>query len=170
MIRTAQVISCAVDDGAAMVQLDGVDSCQRCSRGEGCGAQLALLNNAAPCFKVHCNTGLTVVPGQSVSVEIDEQGSGWLWFVFGAYGLPLAGMLLFTAAGSVFLHSSSAYATSASLLMSELIIVAMALIGLAAGVMVWRRVAARVLAGVEHSLCLSSARIVAIHSVAGSKT
>ena len=89
---------------------------------------------------------------QQVLVDISDQGSAWLWPVFGAYGLPLAGMILATAV-------VSALSTPAS---AEFLHLIAAIGGLWAGIWVWRRISLRVLTSVERSLCLQSARIVGV--------
>ena len=103
--------------------------------------------------------GLPVSDGQKVIVDIDEHGSDWLWSVSGAYGLPLAGLLLATGLATAFTGSDSARLTA---MQAELAVVLGALGGLAGGIFAWRTMASRVLTCVARSLCLQSARIVAI--------
>lgn len=149
--------------GNAVVELDNVSQCLKCSRGEGCGAAIA---GALPGsrqqglrLQVGITTQFAVREGQKVIIDIDEPGAGWLFSVFGAYGLPLAGLLLATGFATVLTDSGSVNGPVTS---AELVVVLSALGGLAGGIFAWRAMASRVLTCVERSLCLQSARIVAI--------
>lgn len=150
MKREARII----DSGAAditLVELDAVSQCQRCSRGEGCGA--AMLDSRQSGIQLWVASDAdpsTLVNGQKVLLEIDEQGSGWLWAVFAAYGCPLVGLMLSTG-------------LSTALGYSELIVAISAAAGLCGGIFAWRQLAPRIIARTCRGLCLQSARIVAMH-------
>ncbi|MFK7857844.1 MAG: SoxR reducing system RseC family protein [Granulosicoccus sp.] len=157
MRRQARVVDTgAGGPGRALVELDTVGQCQRCSRGEGCGAALFDPQQAKIRLWVESDEKSSAFVGQQVMLEIDEQGSGWLWPVFGAYGLPLSGLLVATAASTASTADASDFA--------ELFVVLSALAGLFGGIFAWRQVAPGVLARAERSLCLRSARIVATYS------
>lgn len=149
--------------GKAIVQLDNVSQCLRCSRGQGCGAGISgSLEGPEPQgIQLHAQitNHLPLSEGQQVLIDIDEHGSGWLWSVVGAYGLPLTGLLLATGLATALTASGSGGRADIS---AELVVVLSALSGLAGGIFAWRALASRVLTCVERSLCLQSARIVTI--------
>lgn len=149
--------------GKAVVQLDNVSQCLRCSRGQGCGAGISgSFESSGPRgvqLQARITTRLPLSAGQKVLIDIDEHGSGWLWSVFGAYGLPLTGLLLATGLATALTAPGSGGQADIS---TELVVVLSALSGLAGGIFAWRALASRVLTCVERSLCLQSARIVAI--------
>lgn len=149
--------------GKAVVQLDNVSQCRRCSRGQGCGAAMSgsFESSKPQGVRLHAQitSQLPLSAGQKVLIDIDEHGSGWLWSVFGAYGLPLTGLLLATGLATALTASGSGGRADLS---AELVVVLSALGGLAGGIFAWRALASRVLTCVERSLCLQSARIVAI--------
>lgn len=184
MRRDATVISvdlqrCATDDNQLMacVELEHVSQCLRCSRGQGCGAanQLSSFTEIAdntianPAVApsegksrklqlyVNVEQGTPVEVGQRLVIDIDdeESGSTWLWAVFGAYGLPLVGMLFATGVASALWGG----ADSASRL-AEFRILVSAGAGLFLGILAWRLSSRRLLQMTERSLCLLSARIV----------
>ena len=151
------------DAGHAVVELDNVSQCLKCSRGEGCGAFIAGPYHGSEQQGLRLQVGITaqlpVREGQKVVIDIDEQGAGWLLSVFAAYGLPLAGLLLATGLATVFTGSGSVNGPVTS---AEWVVALSAFGGLAGGIFAWRAIASRVLTCVERSLCLQSARIVAI--------
>ena len=155
MIRTARIVATDIAGATATVQLDDVAACRRCSRGAGCGAQWSATSGSQPLYTVNCAPQLNVKPGQQVTVELDERGSTWLWAVICAYGLPLLSLLMATALGTYLVSPVTS-------MLEEIVIVGTALTGLAGGVFAWRMLSPKVLAGVERSLCLRSARIVPI--------
>ncbi len=164
MRRDATVISIdqqAASNGKtqqrACVELEHVNQCLRCSRGQGCG--VANLSSSKLRLNVGVEQGVDVEVGQRLVIAIDDENSGsaWLWAVLGAYGLPLAGMLLATAAASVLWDKGGADHASRY---AELSIVVSAGAGLFAGLVAWRLSSRRLLQMSERSLCLSSARIV----------
>lgn len=104
---------------------------------------------------VTCKESVHAVAGQNVVLEIDEQGSGWLLAVCAAYGLPLLGLLMLTALATGIAGTASVGA--------ELFIIVSALIGLCGGILAWRQLSPSLLARAERSLCLRSARIVAMY-------
>ena len=167
--------------GAALVELEPISQCARCRRGEGCGSVFFDTPRPGITLRVTQAQALPAITGesstvndmggsvgQSVVIEIeDSESSQWLLPVLGAYGLPLLGMLLATGTlsaltgalqgvNSVELHSYWA----------ELVVLAGAGLGLCGGLFAWRSLSSnylgRVLADAERSLCLQSARIVAI--------
>ena len=75
-----------------MVEVEGVSACQRCARGQGCGA--GIFNQGISPTQIACFTREPVAANQTVDIEIEEASSSWLWLVAGAYGLPLLGLLL----------------------------------------------------------------------------
>ena len=161
MIRHARVVGIEPATGRVAVALDDTSECVRCQRGEGCGqgigAGLLSLNQARVKPQLSCLSEiglneLEVSTDQQVLVDISDQGSAWLWPVFGAYGLPLAGMILATAVLSSLSSPASA----------EILVLLGAVGGLWAGIWAWRRISSRVLTSVERSLCLQSARIVGV--------
>ena len=161
MIRQARVVGIEPATGRIAVALDDTSECIRCQRGEGCGqgigAGLLSLNQTRVQPQLSCLSDvelddIDVCTDQQVLVDLGDQGSGWLWPVFGAYGLPLAGMILATAVISSL--STPAWA--------EFLAILGAIGGLWAGIWAWRRISSRVLISVERSLCLQSARIVGV--------
>ena len=161
MIRQARVVGIEPATGKVAVALDDTSECIRCQRGEGCGqgmgAGLLSLNQARVQPQLSCLSEIElneidVSTHRQVLVDVGERGSGWLWPVFGAYGLPLAGMILATAVLSSV--STPAWA--------ELLALFGAIGGLFAGIWAWRCISSRVLTSVERSLCLQSARIVGV--------
>ena len=155
---------CANESDALLVELDSISQCQRCQSGKGCGAVLADSGQPGVRVRIVKTPNLVVREGSSVLVEIDEQGSDWLWPVFGAYGLPLVGMLVTTGLvstvmGKIMPSSGTGSLTAAA----ELLIVFSAIAGLAGGIFAWRHLTPRALACATRSLCLHSARIVAVN-------
>lgn len=151
MRRQGRIVD--IDGGgpdSALIELDSVSQCLRCSRGEGCGAMMLNSQADGVQFWVTIATERAqLVNGQSVTLEIDDQGSGWLWSVFAAYGLPLMGMLLATALSTL-------------LIGNELLVAVSAVVGLCGGIFAWRQVAPAILSRACRGLCLHSARIVSM--------
>ncbi|MFK7996966.1 MAG: SoxR reducing system RseC family protein [Granulosicoccus sp.] len=164
MKRQAWVVDASAPD-KTLVELDSVNQCQRCSRGEGCGAIMLNSEHSGVQLWVTGSGDTNVMSGQPVLVEIDEQGSGWLLPVFAAYGLPLLGLLCSTMlatalSGNLFRTPAAQGVEPAT---AELFIVLSALAGLCGGIFAWRQLASGILARAERSLCLRSARIVGMH-------
>lgn len=158
MKRQARILACD-GSGKALVEIDSISQCRRCSRAQGCGAGMLATGQTGLQLWINTDKPQRAIPGQAVLVEIDDSGSGWLWPVFGAYGLPLAGLLSLTTVAS-YLTTFMAEPDKLSSAVAELMIVASAAAGLCGGIVAWRRVAPRVLARAERSLCLQTARIV----------
>ncbi|MFK7890336.1 MAG: SoxR reducing system RseC family protein [Granulosicoccus sp.] len=167
MKRQARVVSVDSSDGT-LVEIDSMNQCLRCSRGQGCGAGVFSGNSHALSLQVHSPEQQSLRIGQQVQVEIDESGSQWLWPVFCAYGLPLFGMLLATAVSSFFTNqygfSATAVGTTVgTTVLAELAVMLSAVAGLAGGIFAWHKIAPRALAFAQRGICLHSARIVAIN-------
>lgn len=164
----------ATDGGAVWVEIEGIRACQRCARGQGCGSAILDLQSSA--LHLLCQSDVPVRESQRVTVYINEQDSRWLWFVAGAYGLPLSGLLagamLGTAisalavsqAGTAGLPSETllTLARNPSVIMQDVIVASSAVLGLVGGLFAWRTISRRLRSWVERGLCLDSARIVAI--------
>lgn len=182
MRRDATVISVDLQRSAneveqltACVEIEPMSQCLRCDRGEGCGAaNLALLSTYKGTHSltrlgackptklqlfVNIEQGASVKVGQQLVIDIDDEQSGstWLWAVFGAYGLPLAGMMIATGVASALWGTGGADPASS---LAELRILMSAGAGLFSGLVVWRLTSHRLLQISERSLCLLSARIV----------
>lgn len=158
MIRSARVLSNAEAATKAWVEVQGVSACQRCAKGQGCGA--GIFNHGVSASQVSCFTSEPVLANQTVDIEIQEAGSNWLWLVAGAYGLPLLGLLLGSlSANWVMTHLSPSLPSTVSLSNDAVVAIA-AIVGLAGGLIAWRMLSKTVLARLEKGLCLNSARIV----------
>jgi positive regulator of sigma E activity len=158
VIRSARVISDAQAASKAVVEVEGVNACQRCARGQGCGA--GIFNQGIQTTRLDCFTSVPVSANQTVDIEIEEAGSSWLWLVAGAYGLPLLGLLLASLAASWIMPGLATLQLISESLSEDAIVAVAALLGLAGGVIAWRMLSATVLARLETGLCLNSARIV----------
>ena len=110
-------------------------------------------------LNVRVEPGASVEVGQHLKIDIDDgqAGSTWLWAVFGAYGLPLAGMLIATGGASALWGAGGAVPASS---FAELRVLVSAGAGLFSGIVAWRLFSRRLLQMSEHGLCLLSARIV----------
>ena len=155
MIRQARVVGIEPTNGTVRVVLDEISHCQRCSRGHGCGMRSdqtsgRVAGDSVGNLQLACTSDIMVQADQQVLIEIEEQGSAWLWSVFGAYGLPLLGMILATVLTTAFATSDFA----------EIFVILAAAAGLLAGIWLWRRVSSWALVCADSSLCLQSARIV----------
>lgn len=139
--------------------VESVSACQRCAKGQGCGA--GIFNQGQRPVQLKCYTGESVRQGQQVVIERDSEDSGWLWLVAGAYGLPTVGLIgaSLLAWALVTLVNSSPSVDSVPLPVDAVIALA-ALAGLVGGVCIWRRIAPAAISRVEKDLCLHSARIV----------
>lgn len=164
MKHRAKVLADA--SSTARVQVEGMSACQRCAKGHGCGA--GIFSQGTNSIELECATERPVVRDQLVTIEVDDTGSNWLWLVAGAYGLPTLGMLTATILSSFFLPSA-ALPESATIdnsgLWREAVVAGSALVGLAGGVFAWRYLAPKLVARLNLSLCLQSARIVAIDNL-----
>lgn len=171
MKRTGRIIS--ISPGEALVAIDGLGQCQRCAKGGGCGVGI-FGATAGSEITLNCPTNVELSPTQRVTVTIDEQGNHWLWAVFGAYGLPTLGLLFAALMGAWFVEPMlpqwlaalgfqqlSAMADSSAGLY-DMVTIICAGIGLFGGVIAWRFMAPQALALCQQSLCLHSARIVAV--------
>jgi positive regulator of sigma E activity len=158
VIRSARVISDAQAASKAVVEVQGVSACQRCARGQGCGA--GIFNQGIQATRLHCFTRVPVLANQTVDIEIEEAGSSWLWLVAGAYGLPLLGLLLASFAASWIMPGLARSQLISESLSEDAVVAVAAILGLAGGVIAWRMLSATVLARLETGLCLNSARIV----------
>ena len=157
VIRTARVLRDAQAASKAMVEVEGVSACQRCARGQGCGA--GIFNQGISATQITCFTRESVVKNQAVDIEIEEAGSSWLWLVAGSYGLPLLGLLMASLVATWVMPTIGKSALFQPL--SEDVLVAIAaLLGLSGGVIAWRMLSTTVIARLETGLCLNSARIV----------
>lgn len=160
MRREATLVS--VDTaGHAVVELDPVSQCLRCSRGQGCGAAIAgafgVAGEQGVRLTIQQADSARFKAQQKVLVEIDEQGSGWLMAVFGAYGLPLAGLLMASALATAFIESGMSHLSPG---LKDLLVLLSAIAGLGGGIFASRTLESHVLACAGRSLCLQSARIV----------
>jgi len=147
--------------GRAVVVLAPVSQCLRCNRGQGCGAAIAgafgVAGEQGVRLTIHQADSARFKAQQKVLVEIDEQGSGWLLAVFGAYGLPLAGLLVTSALATAFIEFSMSHLSPN---LKDLLVLLCAIAGLAGGIFASRVLESRLLACAGLSLCLQSARIV----------
>lgn len=158
MIRSARVLNDAQAASKALVEIEGLSACQRCARGQGCGA--GIFNQGIQATQLACFTSVSVAANQTVDIEIEEAGSSWLWLVAGAYGLPLLGLLLASLSASWAVQSASASSLFNQPFSEDALVAIAALVGLAGGVIAWRMLSTTVLARLETGLCLNSARIV----------
>jgi positive regulator of sigma E activity len=157
VIRTARVLNDAQAASKAMVEVEGVSACQRCARGQGCGA--GIFNQGISPTQIACFTREPVAANQTVDIEIEEAGSSWLWLVAGAYGLPLLGLLL---ASLITTWAMPTIGTSLLVksLSEDVLVAIAALLGLSGGVIAWRMLSTTLVARLETGLCLNTARIV----------
>ena len=158
MIRSARVLNNAQAASKVLVEVDGVSACQRCARGNGCGA--GIFNHGVQASRLACFTSEWVSADQRVEIEIEEADSSWLWLVAGAYGLPLLGMLLASVVANWILPTLATSLTINEYLSDDGVVAIAALLGLAGGIIAWRMLATTVLERLESGLCLNSARIV----------
>jgi len=164
--RQGRIVACD-GSGKILVELDSIGQCCRCSRGQGCGA--GMLDTGQTGLQIWVSDGKPSQArlGKAVLLEIDEHGSGWLLPVFGAYGLPLLGLLLSTMLATfiaTFMANSQITPEASGKLLStvaELSIILSAAAGLCGGIVAWRQLAPGVLARAERHLCFQTARIVA---------
>jgi len=151
-----------VSSGSTRVALQQSTSCERCSQAGGCIA--GLVDDSSVCSALHisCVTDFPVREGQSVIVEIEENGSGWLWSVLGAVGIQLFSMLLAGATASVVTARIGTTAGETPGAAAELSIALAAALGLAGGIFAWRLIAPLALERAQRSFFLHTARIVTI--------
>ena len=164
MQHSAQVAAdCVVSAGVdrlVPVILNKTAACHQCARGSGCGAGLLTLGQRG--VELQCRTDQSVSRGQRVMIELDEPDSHWLLVVLLAFGLPLLGLGFGMAAGS-----GSAIALSIADT-AEWPAASGAVIGLAGGVLAWRKIAPILDQRMSTGLCDNAARIVNICSDASS--
>ena len=161
MRHQARVLQDAIAGSTATVALEGVSACQRCARGEGCGA--GLFNQQGQPVHVDCQTPLTVLAEQSVIIEHEDGDASWLWAVAGAYGLPTLGLLLACLLATLLLPIEPASETRfGGAAPRDWLIGVSSLAGLAGGLIAWRKLAPLILARIRTGPCLQSARIVAV--------
>ena len=158
VIRSARVLGDAQAASKVLVEVEGVSACQRCARGQGCGA--GIFNQGTQATRLNCFTTVQVSANQTVDIEIEEAGSSWLWLVAGAYGLPLLGLLLASLAASWTMPGAATFLMFSEPLADDAVVGVAALLVLAGGVIAGRMLSATVLARLETGLCLNSARIV----------
>jgi len=77
--RSARVVRDAPAASKVLVEVEGASACQRCARGHGCGA--GIFNQGISATQIACFTTQSVLANQTVDIEIEETGSGWLWLV-----------------------------------------------------------------------------------------
>ena len=153
MRHRARVLQDAPAKAQVLVEIDQINHCARCAKGQGCGALAAsaLAIGGDSAVQLHCQTRFKVNQGQPVVVEFDENDdSRWLWLVLGAYGLPLAGLLTATALTAFILPAGQQNWAQA----------VAALLGMGSGLGLWRLMSARVESRLETGLCLQRGRIV----------
>ncbi|MFK8077968.1 MAG: SoxR reducing system RseC family protein [Granulosicoccus sp.] len=165
MRRNARVISNAVASGQVLVEVEGVSACQRCAKGQGCGA--GIFNHGIQAARIECHTPISLSENQQVEIEIDDSGSQWLWLVAGAYGLPLLGMFGFSLLTWLSVKDSSQPTLFNVSLTSDSLVAIAAFMGLSGGLIAWRGLSAYVLPRFETGLCMQSARIVSEKSSSG---
>lgn len=120
--------------------------------------------------RLHCTTQLDdharlAQVGQQVLVEIDndDDSSSWLWLVFGTYGLPLLCMFVATAFATFLTEQTQPVVqVDATSGVAELIVLLAAVSGLCGGFFIWRSLLPYAQSLAQQSLCLQSARIVAV--------
>jgi len=157
----ARVLQDATAGTSAWVSLDGVSACQRCANGQGCGA--GLFNQGSRPVQFECYTSDAVLAEQAVVVEHEDGGSGWLWMVGGAYGLPTVSMLAACLLADAFLPGSSSSGSVPSVPGArEWLTGLLSLAGLAGGVIAWRSLTPFMMGWAQTGPCLQSARIVAV--------
>lgn len=108
-----------------LVELHPASSCQRCARGEGCGAGLLASASQPVQLVVHDRLGAKV--GQWVQIE-GSSDPNWLRVVASAYGLPTLGLL----SGAILPRMIGVEA--------EWVAVSGAAIGLCCSILLWQRV------------------------------
>jgi len=159
--RQALVLEQA-SSGSALVALQQSTSCERCRQAGGCVARFVDDTSVCSALHIACATDIPVREGQHVIVEIEENGSGWLWTVFGAFGIPLFFMLLACATASFLTARVGITAGEAPGAAAELSIALASALGLAGGIFAWRFIAPLALGRAQRSFFLHSARIVSI--------
>lgn len=145
-----------------MVEVEGVSACQRCAQGQGCGA--GIFAQGIQPSQLSCFTSVRLSASQSVDIEIEEADSSWLWLVVGAYGLPLMGVLVASLTANWAAPILSGSRVLGGTVSVDGVVAIAALLGLAGGVIAWRKLSPTVLARLQTGLCLNSARIVNVSS------
>ena len=167
MKRSATIVAVDPQQGT-LVELNDVSQCRLCDSGQGCGATLLRTPGKGVTLWINNDRSGSVsardlAPGQSVNLAFEDQGSAWLLPVAAAYALPLAGMILATllATGITtgLAPGAGIFPVSQSIAV-ELIVASSAGGGLIFGIVLWRKISARLFQRVERGLCLDSARIV----------
>jgi sigma-E factor negative regulatory protein RseC len=115
----------SVVDGHATVSVDTAAACARCAAGKGCGAGLLAGSDRSRLIDVELGPGLDVRPGDEVVLTLEP--SHLLRAAMLAYGLPLAGVVV--AVGIAWYLNRT---------LSDHLAVALAVAGLAAGVLFGR--------------------------------
>jgi hypothetical protein len=105
-----------------------------------------------------------VAPGDHVIIDVPESdGSGWLWLVLAAFGLPTLGIVLGACLPFAVWAIQPDLRVSGTFLgipATEWVVALAAALGLAGGVLAWRRTAPVLDRLTTHSVCLDSARTI----------
>lgn len=158
MRRSARVIVDALAQNNVRVEVDGVSACQRCEKGQGCGA--GIFNQGVRAAQIECFTPIAVSANQHVEIEIEDSGSQWLWLVAGAYGLPLIGFVGASLVTWLYVRDLARPRLFNVAFSVDALAALTGFLGLCGGLIAWRKLSPHVLARLETGLCLQSARIV----------
>jgi positive regulator of sigma E activity len=134
------------------VEIDDLSACRQCARGQGCGS--IVHHQPSSSLRLRCYSSIHVAQSQQVTVVIDEADASWLWLVFGAYGLPLAGLIVGASLGEFFSASSA--------IINDWQVAVGGFTGLVGGLIAWRYISGPVANSISKGLCLDTARIVAV--------
>ncbi len=116
----------SVSGRSARVDVDSSQACTRCAAGNGCGAGLFTGQSQANEIEVELPADTDFQPGDTVELSISE--SRLLYASILAYGLPLAGMVMLTFLGRLFMQA-----------LGDAMGIVLALTGLMGGFLVGRR-------------------------------
>ncbi len=160
MRRSGRALNTVMAGESAIIRIEPASQCSRCAKGQGCGA--GIFNQGAAGIELTCSSEQAITAGDEVVVEFDDDAhAGWLWLIFGAYGLPTLGLVTTIMASSLVLDDLWP-SSSMSLALQDLFMAIAGLVGLAGGVIAWRKLAPGLLRRTEAGRCLQSARIVAV--------
>lgn len=118
MESTAGLVIAVIGD-TATVEVSSPIACRRCAAGRGCGAGL-LDAGKTSAIDVKIPPGSGLAPGDAVALVIDSQQL--LQAATFAYGLPLAGLMLFAGLGALLWPEAG-----------DAVLAALGLVGLLAG-------------------------------------